>query len=553
MNKNIFFFEIILIILIIGLSIGLFIYLPSKTFPADDALILFRYAEIFAETGVIAYNYGKLPVEGATDFLWMIILAVLNKFGIKTWAGSLFISYISLLATAYIIYKLLETKKRVLFFLLIIFFLMFKTNLSALLGFSTLFFGLSILLCFYFEIKNKINYVFILAFLTCLIRPDGFALVLPVIANVFFKKRIKISKIVFKFALFFLLPGIIYFIWRFKYFGYLFPLPFYIKYYNKIINKESFIENIIFNLPFFIIILINYIYLLKNKININKNEIAFLILYFVFPFLFYSKITLLQNVCNRFQHPFVIINFIILVLIWKKYFLKKIIFFSLTSLIIYSTPYFYKAIGQIWLSQYENIYKVAFYFSKSIPKALFLTTEAGIVPYYTKWETIDAFGLNTPAYTKKIITSEDVKKLSPDIVLINYMWDLYNIIDYAKEENKDAQQKTWQGMIHNIVKGLDDDNYNIILLPVYNCDEIKKIKKEKFYRFMYIGKNFEYYYDKMYYCFFIKKNFNYASVVENILYMLGGLSYKNFKNNIRPTIEQQLRSLNLLPNVSPHN
>jgi len=40
--------------------------------PDEDALILFRYAENLAEHGIVSYNPGGAPSEGATDFCGLL-------------------------------------------------------------------------------------------------------------------------------------------------------------------------------------------------------------------------------------------------------------------------------------------------------------------------------------------------------------------------------------------------------------------------------------------------------------------------------------------------
>ena len=58
-------------------------YLEENFIPAEDASMLFRYSENLIDTGVISYNTNGDPTEGATDFLWMILLSVFYFFGIS--------------------------------------------------------------------------------------------------------------------------------------------------------------------------------------------------------------------------------------------------------------------------------------------------------------------------------------------------------------------------------------------------------------------------------------------------------------------------------------
>jgi hypothetical protein len=49
--------------------------------PNEDAAILMRYSEHLAEGHGIVWNVGDRPVEGATDFLFMVLLAALARAG----------------------------------------------------------------------------------------------------------------------------------------------------------------------------------------------------------------------------------------------------------------------------------------------------------------------------------------------------------------------------------------------------------------------------------------------------------------------------------------
>lgn len=58
----------------VGAFLLLFLWLPID--PAEDAHIMFRYAENFASGQGLVWNAGLPPVEGATEFLWTLLLAL---------------------------------------------------------------------------------------------------------------------------------------------------------------------------------------------------------------------------------------------------------------------------------------------------------------------------------------------------------------------------------------------------------------------------------------------------------------------------------------------
>ena len=55
------------------------IFFLKLGFPSEDALILYRYSEIFSLTNHISFNLNDIPTEGATDFLWMLIIGIFLK------------------------------------------------------------------------------------------------------------------------------------------------------------------------------------------------------------------------------------------------------------------------------------------------------------------------------------------------------------------------------------------------------------------------------------------------------------------------------------------
>ena len=85
------------LILLSSLIYALFsIIFSYYSYPQEDALILFRYANNLAESGMITFNlYGELA-EGGTDFLWLVILAIFKSLGIDTFVSTIIFSSISL-------------------------------------------------------------------------------------------------------------------------------------------------------------------------------------------------------------------------------------------------------------------------------------------------------------------------------------------------------------------------------------------------------------------------------------------------------------------------
>ena len=102
--NNLTFFRNIEFILYLLFSLLLAFFFQNNLLPSEDASILFRYSENFADTGIISYNLNEPPVEGVTDFLWMLILSAFYFIGIDTYFSAIVINLISL----YFIIKLIQ-------------------------------------------------------------------------------------------------------------------------------------------------------------------------------------------------------------------------------------------------------------------------------------------------------------------------------------------------------------------------------------------------------------------------------------------------------------
>ncbi len=83
---------ILLSVLAMLVYLGAGIIFLERGHPHEDAFILFRYAENLAEGHGIVFNPGGPRTEGATDFLWLLMLAGLVKLGIDVAVGAVILN-----------------------------------------------------------------------------------------------------------------------------------------------------------------------------------------------------------------------------------------------------------------------------------------------------------------------------------------------------------------------------------------------------------------------------------------------------------------------------
>ena len=91
------------------ISFDLFIFFSLKLInfqihPFEDAAMIMRYAEHLANGHGITWNIGQSPVDGATDFLFMIILAASHYLGLSLELASSILPLIAHVLTVAIVY-----------------------------------------------------------------------------------------------------------------------------------------------------------------------------------------------------------------------------------------------------------------------------------------------------------------------------------------------------------------------------------------------------------------------------------------------------------------
>lgn len=393
------------------------IFISYFSFPAEDAAILFAYSENLADTGVVSYYPGGEPTEGATDFLWMILLSVLYFFGLNTYFSSIFINLCSLLIITKAIqdhFKLSNTDGLII----LVFHLSLTHTYASLAGFSVLFVEMLLVLTIINYLKNNISKTIFFSFIGCLTRPD-FALFIVAINSAILIKNFNL-KIINKYLIYTSL-GIIYFIGRYKYFGELLPLPFYVK------NSWDFFNNIEWGRQLLILSPCLVIFCFV-KIKENLNQLIFvLLLTIIIPTLYYTNQTLYQNVGQRFYFYIPIVTLIIILNLKfnihsaeKKKLINFLIFaIGITSLLHQSLD---RSLGPLLLQSKKNNFYLLTHDLKKINNdnsIKIATTEAGLISYVSKASTVDLFGLNTKHLAKKPADKKYMEENYFDIIFIN--------------------------------------------------------------------------------------------------------------------------------------
>jgi len=414
----------ILSTLIIILSIYLFLIFISIfwNWTVDDSFIIFRYAKNFANGYGPVYNIGSDHAEGYTSFLWMILMTIPHLLGIDVVFFSKLLGIISTLAYFVIAFKFtskltkfLNTKERYLpnAFVIILLISFIPVSTHAISGMETALFTMLLLLFFYLitlyldELKNSIatSLIFI-GFLLSLTRPEGnLPVLIGFISVLFLIPKTYKQSFVKKIFLFYVLPGSLYFIWRFMYYGTLFPLPFYVKTSANIFSGLGKVINFLLFISVHLgIMIILGFTKIKTKLIPSILAASSLLMFFIFP-------SHIMGYDWRFLFPTVPFIFIISALGFARFqeiiqlLVKRRIQYILCLLLIIvllSTGLFYdtshiikdrKPFYEKTETAHVILGKYLSGFNSTYNPKLAIG-DAGAVPYYSNWYTIDTYGLN---------------------------------------------------------------------------------------------------------------------------------------------------------------
>ena len=295
-------------------AIALIFYCKSFDFIQDDSYITFRYVKNFTEGNGLVFNIGD-KVEGYTCFLWVIFLSFIKVIGFNFIPASQTFGIIFSVLTLFFTYKIsaeIFPKNGSMAFNIV-----FSVSAVVLLisngafaywtdsGMETALFAFLTTLAIYFYLKethsgnNVFPYSSLIFLLASLSRPEGnliFAITIlhrviiilkdnKAYQNEPAKIKLLFSKTNLIWLGLYIIPAIIFMLWRYSYYGYLFPNTFYAK-------TGSTLEYIKTGLDYFVDFAKVYglygLLILFIFINLKKDERFFDRLYLVMIFSIFS-------------------------------------------------------------------------------------------------------------------------------------------------------------------------------------------------------------------------------------------------------------------------
>jgi hypothetical protein len=424
-------------------------YIDFTIPPFEDAAMLMRYAQHLADGHGIVWNVGEHPVDGATDFLFMTASAALIKLGLTVGQSVRGIGFASHLLTVLIIYwgnRRIHNANIPLSFLSGLY-LAVGTGLSYVSAyFGTPFFALAAATTWTLGLilirEQNPRFWLMLAFalsglVTGLIRPEGVILASLMLLAILVMRGLKNSiSIIVTFGAVFLLLGGAYFLWRWNYFGYPLPNPFYKK-GGSGLHWDSYNNSLLNLLRLCLPIAIAFILGFRSR-ETAKQTIAYLIpiLGFAVTFVLISDE---MNYGARFQYallPIALLSWIPLAggltflkqdqpSAWEKG------VYVVALIAVSASLFFYSWYQNCFLTSYQQTcarpyardgrYDMGKLLAEYRGKGYVIaTTEAGLIPSYSGWDAIDTWGLNDQFIAHNgSLTAEYLDQYKPEIIMFH--------------------------------------------------------------------------------------------------------------------------------------
>ncbi len=385
--------------------------------PEEDAAMLLRYARNLAAGYGIVWNIGEPPVDGATDFLFMVLVAGLGKLGLNLETAARALGLLAHAATVLLVFVGARRLHGAPPFWALVpaVFLLFGPGLRHLAAcYGTPLFALITLLTWLAAThltsvdagrEKQPALAFAMAGLAMgLARPEGvFFACFMLLAVLVARNGGGFRAIVWPFLLVFLTLGLAYFLWRWDYFGYPLPNPFYKK-SEGVLHWRS-LRLSFRNLwglawPFLWLLPLG---LLVRSARRSAAFVAVPVLLFAALFvLIYDE----TNYVMRFRYPALPVLLVGLVPVTqalvarfeattaagsRRRLLSSFVAVMLALSLALAQHRAYRHIAPQRMGLHDLGLLLRGFAGRGFT---LVTTEAGLLPFYSEWRTVDAWGLN---------------------------------------------------------------------------------------------------------------------------------------------------------------
>lgn len=448
--------------------VGLLLMIAAPAFlvPAEDATILFQYSDNLATTGEITYFHGGPRVEGATDFLWMVLLAGFRVLHIPpVWAVAA-LNVFAAIAISWLILRLCGKTPTARSMLPPLGLVMLAPQLgAAFAGFSVLPFAALLLLCAVCFFRKHDAGLALSCFVLCLFRPDGVVFAFPLLAlSLFDDRRGRLKRLGIDLLLF-VLPGVVYFVWRWHYFGQLLPLPFLVKSDTRrflgIALSDSNVD--ILKYLAFDTLLLGMVF---GRRLLERTNLRLLLALGVVPTIFYLSMRLDQDIADRFFTYFLVCSAVLIAVNWSRLPAARTIATAAILWIVFlGFTWAFWMIRFVSDGYHNNVVAIARQLRDVSPHGKLALSEAGRIAYFSEWPTVDLWGLNTPEFAHRLFQPGDVAAVSPDVLVLYYP-QTHHDCRFQSGWDTPHTVRTWPNLAQNVITGVHDDpDYDLWMVP----------------------------------------------------------------------------------------
>ncbi|WP_300691373.1 hypothetical protein [Chryseobacterium sp.] len=422
----------------------------------DDTFVYFNYAKNFVNGNYFAYDSRKIPSEGFTSLIYLLLLIPFEYIKFPLPVAGFFINSIALILSGYFLLKAvnLNTSKKskgVLVAVTFVSFCFIDKNIMGIIGwtFETLLNLLCFLTMIYSCARIKISqkgtlFLFISYFISILIRPENIVLFSPFLIYVFMIFGDKKKYI--RHLIYFLVGFTAYLVIKYLIFSDIFPTGFYRKVSTTgLLKKEGilYVKDFLVEYKFHIIIIIAaaiFMKVLKKDENfIDKKIIISSVIICFLTILFFLKSNPLIGIYFRYLINVIGIIYILLSFSIVQIFSNKkgiliaaiaILQIGKTSANVRNNIFTFIPDTETKINQHKYI-QIGKYFNKNIKnpgEIYFAFGDAGAIPYSFDCKFIDMNGLSEPYLARLVkIRNSQLKtqlyinyfeKYKPDIIVI---------------------------------------------------------------------------------------------------------------------------------------
>ena len=455
------------------------VVVPRFFLPAEDAVILHEYSRTVAEHGAISYYAGGPHAEGATDFLWMLLVAASLRCGLSPAMFTAGVNFVCLLLLGVVLLRLAGLKAKPSRVLMVAGAAgLLPQIVAAAAGFAVLPDALLLALLVGSFTRQRTALTATLGLLVCLFRPDGIVVVAPLLVFLLLPPATRSARAL-RILLLFVLPGLAYFLWRMAYFHALFPLPFLVKADVQRTLGVLVVHSFTSSLKYVLLdsALLLPLFWLRPRPMLRPATRPLLFSLLLVPTLFYWAMRLDQNVGDRFFFYLPLAAALILALHWpvlEGQRRRLALRLGCAAMVVCTLAPLLREVRSFRDYQFNQVAGIAADLERLPTRGSLLTTEAGFITYGSRWVAYDAWGLNTQRFAQHLIQPADVAALHPDLIVMHP--DPPESCQLQPQWLPAYSSRSWPNMTRNLVRGASDaGDYQLWLIP-YGSDFYRRRK-----------------------------------------------------------------------------